>query len=82
MSPVCLSVYLSATDVSLMTNNRLKSRLAAHSTVNYSLRMSEQQSDVVVVVFLFETSGTVTGDGPPSAQTQPSAPLTASSVRV
>lgn len=61
-----LSVCLSATDVSLMTNNRLKSRLAAHSTVNYSLRMSEQQSDVVV--FLFETWRTVTGDGPPSAQ--------------
>lgn len=68
MSPVCRSVCLSATDVSLMTNNRLKSRLAAHSAVNYSLQMSEQQSNVVVVVFLFETRRTVTGDGPPSAQ--------------
>lgn len=52
---------LSATDVSPMTKNRLKSR---HSEVNYSLWMSEQQSDVVVVVvFLFDTSNNVTGDG-------------------
>lgn len=49
-----------------MTNKRLKS---PHSAVNYSLRVSEQQSHivVVVVVVLFDTSKNVTGDGPPSA---------------
>lgn len=59
---------MSAADVTLMTNNRLKSRPAAHSAVNYSVLMSEQQSDdvdVVVVVddadvFPFDTSRIVT----------------------
>lgn len=44
MSHVCMS----AADVRLMTNNCLKSRLAAHNTLNYSLWMSEQESDFLI----------------------------------